>query len=99
MKLLVTLNSLYCRVARICALELEVDLEVEFVGVRDHAREILDFNSAGKVPTLISDCGYAISDTRMICEVLQTYSDVKFLAPLDHWEQRVREGQRALWMA
>lgn len=95
MKLLATLNSPYCRIARICALELGVDLEVEFVGVRDHANEILEFNPAGKVPTLISDRGYALSDTRMICEVLQTYSDVMFLASLDDWEQRVWEGLSA----
>ena len=95
MKLLATPNSPYCRIARICALELEVDLDVEFVGVRDQAKEILEFNPAGKVPVLISDHGYALSGTRMICEVLQTYSDARFLAPLDDWEQRVREGLAA----
>ncbi|MGH8114474.1 MAG: glutathione S-transferase family protein [Rhodanobacteraceae bacterium] len=92
MKLLATPNSPYCRIARICALEVDVDLDVEFVGVRDRAKEILEFNPAGKVPTLIDDRGYVLSDTRMICEVLQTYSEVMFLAPLDHWEQRAWEG-------
>ncbi len=92
MKLLATPNSPYCRIVRVCALELNLDIDIEFVGLRDQANEILQINPTGKVPTLINDHGNAFSDTRLICEELQALAEASFLAVHDHWQRRVWEG-------
>lgn len=73
-------------------MELDINLEIAFVGVRGHASELLTFNPAGKVPTLVTDDGYALADTRIICETFQTGSEKMFLARLGDSERRAQEG-------
>ena len=90
MLLLCTPNSLYSRIVRVVASELNIDLPIEFVRVRTSASKLLDFNPAGKVPTLILDEGSVLAESRAICEHLQTHSKRKLLAEIfDHGAREV----------
>lgn len=92
MKLLATPNSPYARVVRICAHELGINLDIEYVGVRNDADHILKHNPAAKVPTLIIDNELALSETRLICELLEDQSTPGFLARRDDSKRRRWEG-------
>jgi len=68
-------------------------MPVEFVevAVRDAAHELLEFNPAAKVPSLELEDGVVLSETRLICEHLESLSDKRVLATVDdhlgrHWE-------------
>lgn len=91
MKLFYTPNSPYSRVARVFALTLDMPVEFVEVAVRDAAHELLEFNPAAKVPSLELEDGVVLSETRLICEHLESLSDKRVLATVDdhlgrHWE-------------
>ena len=91
MKLLYTPNSPYSRVARVCALQQGVQLSFEAVAVREHASQILAYNPAAMVPTLVLDNGLFIAETRLICEYFEGIGPGGFLAWKEdltgrHWE-------------
>ncbi|TAN02872.1 MAG: hypothetical protein EPN36_15300 [Rhodanobacteraceae bacterium] len=52
-------------------------------------------NPAGKVPTLLLDNRCALSDTRLICEYLDSLSPSGFLARPDDLDGRCLEGLAA----
>lgn len=92
MKLLCTPNSLYSRIIRIVAIEMDVKLAVEFVGVRENANTLLNYNPAGMVPTLVLEDGTVISESRLICEHIQAKSLPNILAEVGDTESRSLEG-------
>jgi glutathione S-transferase len=74
MKLYVTTTSPYVRKVLVCAHELGVaDRIVRIekpVHVIRRVQEIVDVNPLGQVPTLVTDDGTAVFDSRVICEYL-----------------------------
>ena len=83
MKLFYTPNSPYARVARVIALEIGLAMDFVQVEVRDTVDELLHYNPAAKVPTLELDDGVVLSDTRLICDYLQSRSDGRYLCDVD----------------
>lgn len=92
MKLLYTANSPYSRIARVCALECAIDLELELVGVREFADVILKYNPSGKVPSLKIDNGSVLSESRLICEYFDSITDFRFTALVSELDRRCLEG-------
>ncbi|BCL34229.1 glutathione S-transferase family protein [Nostoc sp. MS1] len=72
MKLLYTEKSQYARIVRVAIIELNLAdrIELQKVTVRDPKSEILNYNPAGKVPTLVTDDGFILSETRIIVNYL-----------------------------
>ncbi|MCP5152884.1 MAG: glutathione S-transferase family protein [Ectothiorhodospiraceae bacterium] len=101
MRLYCTPGSPYARVVRIAALELGIDqkLEVEFVTVRDPASVLLPLNPTGKVPTLVTDEGAVLSETRVCVEHLEQLTKPRRLsASAGDARGRAREGMSAGFM-
>lgn len=92
MKLLYTPNSPYSRIVRVRILEQALDVRFTRVSVRETAGELLEYNPAGKVPTLVLDGGRVLGDTRLICEYLDLLSPSDFLARPDDLDGRCLEG-------
>jgi len=92
MLLLCTPNSLYSRIIRVVAIELRINLPIEYVGVRNKADKLLKFNPAGKVPTLLLEDGGVLAESRPICEYLQEVSERKLLAEFSDSSGRQLEG-------
>lgn len=92
MLLLCTPNSLYSRIIRIAAIELDVELPIEYVGVRNRADRLLKYNPTGKVPTLVLDDGHVLAESRPIGELLERLSGKKILAEIGDSENRQIEG-------
>lgn len=92
MKLLYSPNSPYARVARVCALQLGVELEFVEVAIRQQADAILEYNPAAIVPTLVLDDGSFLAETRLICEFLETRGTGAFIASTSDFENRHWEG-------
>ena len=83
MRLFVTVNSPYARIVRVCAIETGLDrqMDVQVVTVRDPRSALLAYNPTGKVPTLLTDSGDVLSETRIILEHLDSlHEGEKFLA-------------------
>lgn len=96
MELLYTPNSPYSRIVRVRILEQALDVTFTPVSVRETADELLEYNPAGKVPTLLlDDGGRALSDTRLICEYLDFLSPSDFLARPEDFDSRCLEGLAA----
>ncbi|MGH8184884.1 MAG: glutathione S-transferase N-terminal domain-containing protein, partial [Rhodanobacteraceae bacterium] len=72
MELLYTPNSPYSRIVRVRVLEQALDVKFTRVSLRESADQILEHNPAGKVPALILDDGRALSETRLVCEYLDS---------------------------
>ncbi|MGH8124778.1 MAG: glutathione S-transferase family protein [Rhodanobacteraceae bacterium] len=92
MDLLYTANSPYARVARTCALELAIKVEFLLVAVRDAADLLLEYNPAGKVPSLQLDDGRVLGECRLICEHFASIAGTRFTAPVTDLDGRCREG-------
>src|SRR5579883_305662 len=85
MKLFYTPNSPYARVARVAALELNLGerIEMQACTVRQADSDLLNYNPTGKVPTLETDDGFILSETRIICAYLNCFNDdVKLIADI-----------------
>lgn len=87
--------SPYVRVVRtqIAVCGLAEQIEIEFVATRTPGSPVHEFNPTGKIPTLVLDDGTALSETRLICEYLDTLHDGPAFAPvLRTLTQRSFEG-------
>ncbi|MBD0385401.1 MAG: glutathione S-transferase [Nostoc sp. C3-bin3] len=95
MKLFYTPNSPYARIARVATLELNLSerIEMQKVTVRDPNSELLNYNPTGKVPTLATDDGFILSDTRIICVYLnQLNPEIKLVADISDGFLQQLEG-------
>ncbi|KPF41970.1 glutathione S-transferase family protein [Rhizobium sp. G187] len=75
MKLLFAPASPYSSKVRMAARHLGIDLEEIRVNTADNPPELVDNNPLGKIPTLITDEGQAIFDSRAIMQYLHRLSD------------------------
>lgn len=95
MKLFYTPNSPYARIARVATLELNLSdrIEMQKVTVRDRNSELLNYNPTGKVPTLATDDGFILSETRIICVYLnQLNPEIKLVADISDGFLQQLEG-------
>ncbi len=95
MKLFYTPNSPYARIARIALLELNLSdrIEIQKVTVRDPNSELLNYNPTGKVPTLATDDGFILSETRIICVYLNQFNpEIKLIADISDGFLQQLEG-------
>ena len=92
MKLFITPASPYARIAVAAAVVLEVKVEVVVVPVRTEADELLRYNPAAKVPSLELDNGVVLSETRLICDYLESRSRTSILALVANHTERQWEG-------
>ncbi len=83
MKLLYSKASPFARKVRACAIALGLDRQIELVEVDAVAapRVLIDANPLGRIPTLITEDGFAIFDSPVICEYLNGSSDVLPMIP------------------
>lgn len=75
MKLLFAPASPYSSKVRMAARHLGIELEDVRVNTAENPPELLDANPLGKIPTLITDNGTAIFDSRAIMHYLHRHSD------------------------
>jgi glutathione S-transferase len=80
-ELLYTPNSPYSRIVRVRILLQALNVALRPVSVRDSADVLLEYNPAGKVPSLKLDDGQVLSETRLICEYFDWLQPSEFLAP------------------
>ena len=95
MKLYGTLTSSYVRTVRVMVIETGLDAQVEFVPVRTRVPDcpVNAFNPTGKVPTLATDDGYYLSESRLVCEYLDgLHSGPPFMHSTDTLAARAYEG-------
>lgn len=95
MKLFTTPNSPYGRIVRVMLMETGLNDRVEtvFVTVRDSRSALLAFNPSGKVPSLLTDDGAVLSETRIILEYLDAlHGRPPLLAPPGDLAGRALEG-------
>ena len=86
MKLLYSPISPFARMCRITARELDLEDELEVVPVEGMSpavprADIVSHNPIGRIPTLITDHGHSIYDSRVICEYLTHHAGDKRLLP------------------
>jgi glutathione S-transferase len=96
MKLFITVNSPYARIVRVAAIEMGLDsrMDIEVVTVRDPRSALLPHNPTGKVPTLRTDSGEILSETRIILEHLDALQPgKKLLAANSELVGRAEEGR------
>ncbi len=95
MKLFYTPNSPYARIARVTALELNLGdrIEMQKVTVRDPNSDLLHYNPTGKVPTLATDDGFILSESRIICVYLNHLNpEIKVVADISDGFLQQLEG-------
>ncbi|MEH2013337.1 glutathione S-transferase family protein [Nostoc sp.] len=102
MKLFYTPNSPYARIARVATLELNLcvgvarrrhRIEMQKVIARDPNSDLLNYNPTGKVPTLATDDGFILSETRIICVYLNHLNpEIKLVADISHGFLQQLEG-------
>ncbi len=83
MKLLYSKASPFARKVRACAAALRIDGRIELieVDVTDPPASLTDANPLAKIPTLITEDGFAIFDSPVICEYLNGTSDAIPIIP------------------
>lgn len=95
MKLFYTPNSPYARIARATTLELNLGdrIEMQKVTVRDSNSDLLHYNPTGKVPTLATDDGFILSESRIICVYLNHLNpEIKVVADISNGFLQQLEG-------
>ncbi|MCG6134657.1 MAG: glutathione S-transferase N-terminal domain-containing protein [Nostoc sp. LLA-1] len=83
MKLFSRKTSQYARIARVAIIELDLvdQVELQEVTIRDRHSELLNYNPTGKVPTLATDDGFILSETRIIVAYLNRLNpEIKIVA-------------------
>ncbi len=96
MHLFIPVNSPYARIVRVAAMETGLDkrMDVDVVTVRDARSALLSYNPTGKVPTLRTDSGEILSETRIILEHLDSlHLGEKLLADKYDLAGRADEGR------
>ena len=83
MKLLYSPASPFARKVIACAITRGLDGQIERVSVDAGAspEDLVVANPLGKIPTLVTDDGVAIYDSRVICEYLDSLGDAVALFP------------------
>ena len=86
MRLLYNPISPFARMCRITARELGLDDDMEIVPIEGMsptvpASEVVTHNPIGRIPTLVTDHGHSIYDSRVICEYLTHHAGDKRLLP------------------
>jgi glutathione S-transferase len=83
MKLFYSATSPFVRKCLVCADELGLRQRLEFLPAAAHPvkrdRTLVASNPLGKIPTLITDDGIVLYDSRVICEYLNTLGDGRLL--------------------
>ncbi|MEH1922201.1 glutathione S-transferase family protein [Nostoc sp.] len=95
MKLFYTPNSPYARIVRVARLELNLcdRIETQKVIARDPNSDLLNYNPTGKVPTLATDDGFILSETRIICVYLNHLNpEIKLVADISNGFLQQLEG-------
>ncbi|MEH2435000.1 MAG: glutathione S-transferase family protein [Nostoc sp.] len=95
MKLFYTPNSPYARIARVAIIELNLchRIETQKVIARDPNSDLLNYNPTGKVPTLATDDGFILSETRIICVYLNHLNpEIKLVADISNGFLQQLEG-------
>ncbi|RCJ38538.1 glutathione S-transferase [Nostoc punctiforme NIES-2108] len=95
MKLFYTPNSPYARIARVAIIELNLSnqIETQKVIARDPNSSLLNYNPTGKVPTLTTDDGFILSETRIICVYLNHLNpEIKLVADISNGFLQQLEG-------
>lgn len=94
MELYCTPNSPYARMCRVVAIERGIAgrVTVTMVTLRDPKSALLPHNPTGKVPTLATDAGPVLADSRNICEYLDQIAGGERLMPDPDLVQRELEG-------
>jgi glutathione S-transferase len=84
MKLLSSNASPYGRKVRACAVALGLEKQIQLIDVdtANPTEMLLAANPLGRIPTLITEDGFAIFDSPVICEYLNGTSDVIPIIPL-----------------
>jgi glutathione S-transferase len=87
MKLFYAASSPYVRKVMACAIELGLDGKIETAKAAAHPvnrdQNIVAVNPIGKIPTLVTDDGLALYDSRVICEYLDQLGGGGKLFPRD----------------
>ena len=83
MKLLSSLANPYGRKVRACAAALGLEKRIELieVDVAKAPESLLAGNPLGRIPTLITEDGFAIFDSTVICEYLNGYAELLPIIP------------------
>jgi glutathione S-transferase len=81
MRLISAVTSPYARKVRIVLIEKKIDCKIEQEDVWNADTQINLVNPLGKVPTLVTDDGAAIFDSRVIAEYLDSLTPVHRLLP------------------
>ena len=92
MKLLMNTTSPYARIVRIGLLEKGVEAETQIVNPWGDTPELLAANSAGRVPTLITDDGLALTESLLILHWLESVRPVPSLLGTDPSAELARAG-------
>jgi glutathione S-transferase len=76
-------TSPYARKVMACAIEREIDRQIELLPTNPHVSPpvLLAANPLSKVPCLITDDGMALFDSPVICEFLDTIDNVQPMVP------------------
>lgn len=93
MKLFYSPTSPYVRKVMACAIEREIDGQIEKLPTNPHASppELLACNPLSKVPCLVTEDGLALFDSPVICEFLDSIGDALPMFP--------RAGSGLRWQA
>lgn len=83
MKLYYTKRSPYARKVRIMALEKAIPLDLIDEDLANKSLDLCASHPLGKVPTLVLDNGYAIYDSVVICQYLESLNKSPQLIPHD----------------
>ncbi|MBV9756050.1 MAG: glutathione S-transferase N-terminal domain-containing protein [Alphaproteobacteria bacterium] len=83
MKLFYSPTSPFVRKVMACAIEREIDGQIERLPTNPHASppELLACNPLSKVPCLVTDDGLALFDSPVICEFLDSIGDALPMFP------------------
>ena len=83
MKLLYSKSSPFSRKVRACAIALGIERQIELIEVDVYAAPpiLIDVNPLGRIPTLITEDGFALFDSPVICEYLNGSTDVIPMIP------------------
>ncbi|ODC02923.1 hypothetical protein BFW38_04515 [Terasakiispira papahanaumokuakeensis] len=87
MELYLNKTSPYARVARICAIEKQLDPQVNLIWVDPWAddKALLTANPNSKIPVLVTDEGEAISESLLIASYLDSLSPANSLLHTPHY--------------
>jgi glutathione S-transferase len=96
MKLYYAPTSPYVRMVRIAAIDNGVDGDIELVEARAEGNDTEDKNPLNKVPTLVTDDGEVLIESKLICQYVDTLGSGAELYPSDAAARRRVLQQEAL---